>query len=68
MKDAGHMCKKNVNKNGAQNIVMQCQKIFQSYAKITVRIIIDGLDLERLKSLGLKWMYTRLTLTIKRFC
>ena len=54
MKDAGHMCTKHVNENGAQNIVIQCQKIFQSYAKITMRIIIDGLDLERVKSLGQK--------------
>ena len=52
--DAGHMCTKNVNKNGAHNIVMQCQKIFKSYAKITMRIIGDGLDLERVKSLSQK--------------
>ena len=37
MKDAQHMCTKNVNKNGARNIGMQCQKIFQSYAEITMR-------------------------------
>ena len=52
MKDAGHMCTKNVNDNGAHNIVMQCQKIF--HAKITMRIIIDGLDLPCVKSLGQK--------------
>ena len=54
MKDAGHMCTKNVNDNGAHDIDMQCQKIFQSYAKITMRIIGDGLDLKRVKSLGHK--------------
>jgi hypothetical protein len=51
MKDAGHMCTKNVNMTGAKNIVMQCQQIFQSYAEITMIIIGDGLDLEHLKSL-----------------
>ena len=54
MKDARHMCTKNVKKNAAQNIVMQCQMIFQYYAKITMRIIGDGLDLERVKYLGQK--------------
>ena len=54
MKDAEHMCTKNVNNNGAHDIVMLCQKIFQSYAKITLRIIGDGLDLQRVKSLSQK--------------
>ena len=48
MKDEWHMCTKNVNENGAQNIGMQCQKIFQSYAKITMRHIKDLLDLIRI--------------------
>ena len=50
----GICAQKNVNENGAQNIVMQCQKIFQSYAKITMRIIGDTLDLKHAKSLGQK--------------
>ena len=54
MKDARHMRTKNINDNGAQDIVMKCQKIFQSYAKITMRIIGDKLNLERVKSLGQK--------------
>ena len=37
-----------------KNNVTQCQKIFQSYAKITMRIIGDSLDLKHMKSLGEK--------------
>ena len=40
------MCTKNVNMTDAKNIAMQCQQIFQSHAKIKMRIIIDGLDLQ----------------------
>ena len=54
MKDANHMCTKTVNKTGSANIVTQCQKIFQPYAKITIRIIGDTLDLKHMKSLDRK--------------
>ena len=54
MKNAQHMCTNFVNKTGAKDIIMQCQKIVQSYAKITMRIIGDGFDLEQVKSLGHK--------------
>ena len=37
-----------------ENIVKQCQQIFQSYAEITMRIIGDTLDLKHTKSLGQK--------------
>ena len=44
----GICAQKNVNKIGAQNIGMQCQKIFQSYANIMMRHIKDLLDLIRI--------------------
>ena len=62
------MCTKIVNKNGEQNIVLQCQKIFQSYAKITMRIIGDGLDLEQVKILGHKMELYQVQLLVPHHC
>ena len=48
------MCTKAGNESGSANIATQCQKIFQFYVKITIKIIGDGLDLKHVKSLGHK--------------
>ena len=54
MKDVRHMYTYNVTDSGLQNIVMIFQIIFQFYVEIMMLIIWDGLDLEKVKSLGHK--------------
>jgi len=46
------MCTDYVNEIGLKDIFMWCQMIFQFSAKITLRIIVDGLDLWQVTSLG----------------
>ena len=38
------MCTNSVNMTGSENIVMQCQLIFQFFAVITLKVMGDGLD------------------------
>ena len=52
MKDAWRMCTNSVNMIGSNNIVTQCQLIFQFSAGITLKVIGDGLDSRQVTSLG----------------
>ena len=52
MKDAWHMCTHSVNVTGLNNIVMRCQLIIQFYARITMKVMGDGLDSWQDTSLG----------------
>ena len=52
MKDAWRMCTNSVNMIVSDNIVTWCQLIFQFSAKITLKVIQDGLDSQQVTSLG----------------
>ena len=52
MKDAWHMCTNFVNMTGLKDIVMWCQLIFQFSARITLKVIRNGLDSRQVTSLS----------------